>query len=210
MSAGIISSFVTKLIDFAQQASIYSYIALSVSMFIEGTSLPFPGTFMLIFVGFLIRNFHLNPAALAILGGSSYTLAAFIPYYIGKQVNDMAQKRFKKFMDTHQKQFSTVQRLFHKYGEVAVCLSRPTFLGNYFSYIAGMHNMKPLKFALYTFLGILPWIMLMNYLGYQLGDNLDDIQRMVDGMGPLLIVIIGIPFFVIFGFKYIFKIRKKQ
>ena len=39
--------------------------------------------------------------------------------------------------------------------------SRPTFLGNYFSYIAGMNNMDIYKFLLYTFLGIFPWTLFM-------------------------------------------------
>jgi membrane protein DedA with SNARE-associated domain len=209
MVIAVAASLVGRIVDFTQKSGMHGYLAMVVGMFLEGTSLPFPGTFILVLSGFFVKHYQLNPLIMLILGSSAYTLAAFIPYYIGKHVNDFAQKRFVKIVNKHQDKILMVEELFNKYGEVAVCLSRPTFLSNYFSYIAGMHNMGRSKFAIYTFLGISPWVVAMGYVGYQLGDNLDDIQRMIDSTGSLLLLILGVPLIGAGTFRYLLKRNKK-
>ena len=210
MVIGVAASLVGRLVDFTQESGIHGYLAMVIGMFLEGTSLPFPGTFVLVLSGFFVKHYRLNPLIMLVLGSSAYTLAAFIPYYIGKHVNDFAQKRFVKTLNKHQDKIQMVEDLFNKYGEIAVCLSRPTFLSNYFSYIAGMHHMGRSKFAIYTFLGISPWVVAMGYVGYQLGDNIDDIQRVIHSTGPLLFLIVGVPLIGVFTIKYLLKRNKKQ
>ncbi|WP_300304036.1 DedA family protein [Anaerosolibacter sp.] len=210
MVIGIATSLIGKLADITQKSGIYGYLAMFIGMFLEGSSLPFPGTLILVLSGFFVKLYQLNPLFMLLLGSSAYTLATLIPYYIGKHVNDFAQKRFEKTMEKHQDKISMVEDLFNKYGEIAVCLSRPTFLSNYFSYIAGMHNMRFTKFVLYTFLGITPWITLMVYLGYQLGHNLDDIQRIVDSAGYLLFLVMAIPLVGIIIIRYLTKSNNRH
>ncbi|MBB6216803.1 membrane protein DedA with SNARE-associated domain [Anaerosolibacter carboniphilus] len=210
MVIGVAASLVGRLADIMQKSGLYGYLAMGIGMFLEGSSLPFPGTLVLVLSGFFVKHYRLNPLIMLLLGSGAYTLAAFIPYYIGKHMNDFAHRRFEKTMDKHRDKILMVEEMFHKYGEIAVCLSRPTFLSNYFSYIAGMHSMRRSKFALYTFLGMTPWVMLMGYLGYQLGHNLDDIQRIVDSTGSLLGLVVGVPLIGVMIIQYMMKRNKKR
>ena len=50
-----------------------------------------------------------------------------------------------------------------------VAATRPFFLGNNISFIAGMAKMKLLPFLIFTALGITPWIVFFLYVGIILG-----------------------------------------
>ncbi|WP_425446624.1 DedA family protein [Dethiothermospora halolimnae] len=210
MNMSIIDIVSDTLINFSEKASIYGYITIPIAMLVEGAAIPFPGTFILILSGYLIKKFSLNPIIIISLSSICYTLAAMVPYAIGSQVNGIAKKRFNKFMSKNEHQIDKMSRLFEKYGEVAVCVSRLTFIGNYFSYIAGINKMNKKKFLFYTILGMTPWIVLMNVIGYKVGENADQLKSLMDKFGPLFYMIIGLPFVVFIALRYGYKIIKKS
>jgi membrane protein DedA with SNARE-associated domain len=56
-----------------------------------------------------------------------------------------------------------------KYGQFAVLWTRPLAVGNYISIPAGMMRMNPIKFTIYTFIGIWPWAVGMSFAGGAVG-----------------------------------------
>ena len=59
-----------------------------------------------------------------------------------------------------------------KYGELTVFVSRclPA-VRTFISFPAGTARMNFAKFTFYTFIGCVPWVFVLTYLGYYLGEN---------------------------------------
>lgn len=181
----------------------YGYLAIIISSILEGTSIPFPGLLVFIMAGLNVYKGELNMFYGVVLGGISYSLAALIPYFIGRHIKDGLFKFLQTKLKVSSKKINSIESFFHKYGEFSVFISRPLLIGNYISYFAGLANINILKFLLLTFFGILPWNLLYLYLGYYFQGNIDQASDFLKRYNlpitiAILIVIIG---FILFN-KY--------
>lgn len=175
----------------------HGYIAIIISAILEGTSIPFPGTIVFIIVGFIIYQGGLNIWYSIFLGGFFYSLASFVPYYIGKNIKGSLFSFLERYCRVSRRKIENMEKFFHKHGEISVCISRPFFIGNYISYFAGISNIKRSKFFILTFLGILPWATMYLWLGYYFRGNLDKAYLFLEKYniitaGVLVFIIIGI------------------
>lgn len=204
----IMSVALPKIMGIIYHMQGHSYLYAGLAMIMEGASVPFPGMYILIFSGFAIKQLGLNFWVLVGICSVCYTAASLIPYYIGGHINNIATKFYKKYYSNRMDKIKKVSDIFNKYGEWTVCLSRPTFLGNYFSYIAGMNSMNIGKFLLYTFAGIFPWTLFMCYLGYGVISSTDEIVNIIASMKPLFyIVTIAV---IIYGAYQIYKLLNNK
>ncbi len=150
----------------------YGYIAVILCAMLEGASIPFPGSAVLIIIGFLIYKGSMNIWLATFLGALFYSLAAIIPYYIGRSLKGNLVEFLVQTLKLSRKRIHKVEDTFRRYGDASVCISRPFFFGNYISYLAGMAGIHLVKFFLFTYLGILPWVGLYLWLGYLFRGNL--------------------------------------
>lgn len=204
----ILNAALSKIMQLITHMENFGYFYAGLAMVLEGASIPFPGMYVLIFCGFAIRRLNLNFWTLVTICSLCYTVASLVPYYIGGKVNNWAAGFFSKYYAKKGNQLKKVGELFNKYGEWTVCLSRPTFLGNYFSYIAGMNNMDIYKFLLYTFLGIFPWTLFMCYLGYSVISSGEQILEIIIRIKPVLYGISAV--FLIYAAYKIYKFMTKN
>lgn len=204
----IMSFALTKIMELIYHMQGHSYLYAGLAMVMEGASLPFPGMYILIFSGFAIKQLGLNLWILVGICSICYTAASLIPYYLGGHINNIATKFFEKYYSKRMRQIKKVGDMFNRYGEWTVCISRPTFLGNYFSYIAGMNNMKIGKFLTYTFIGITPWILFMCYLGYGVIRNAEEIMNIIERIKPILYIVSAVA--IIYGAYQIYKLLNKN
>lgn len=162
-------------------------------MFLEGSSLPFPGLVLVLSYGYVLSPGYFQTSLIA--GGMSifYTLASLIPYFLGKKVQGLISKKMKKGLD---KGIS----LFQRYGIWSIAISRPFGIGNYISYVAGMSKVKLFQYSLLTFVGIYPWSFIMILLGKYFKGNYEAMKEYfqqfgIYGYGILLVGLIIIAFF---------------
>jgi len=185
----------------------YGYLAIIISSALEGASLPFPGFVVLIMTGHNVYMGKLNLFYGVILGGIAYSIAALIPYFIGKYIKDGLYRFLQTKLKVPSKKIDAVEKFFHKYGEFSVFISRPLLIGNYISYFAGLANINIIKFILLTFFGILPWNLLYLYLGYYFKGNLDQTSLFLKKYNlPITIIIL----FVIIVFISIKRNKDKD
>lgn len=204
----ILSTALAKIMQLIMHMESFGYFYAGLAMILEGASVPFPGMYVLIFCGFAVKKLNLNLWTLVFICSLCYTVASLIPYYIGGKVNNWAVGFFSKYYEKRGNQLKKVGELFNKYGEWTVCLSRPTFLGNYFSYIAGMHNMNVYKFLLYTFMGIFPWTLFMCYLGYAVINSAEQVLEIIIRIKPILYIVSSI--FMVYALYKIYKLIKNK
>ena len=97
--------------------------------------------------------------AISALNSLVYVVFSLIPYYIGKYLGNLTQKKFDE------KKVKKAQEWFQKYGEWSITLSRPTGFGNYISYISGISDISIWRFGLLSYLGVFPWNTLLLFIG---------------------------------------------
>src|SRR5690554_5234530 len=177
----------------------YGYVTIILCAMLEGASIPFPGSPVLIIVGFLIYRGSINIWMAIFLGALFYSLAAIIPYYIGKNLKGNLFDFLVNTFKVPRKRIHSMEDYFYRYGDASVCISRPFFFGNYISYLAGIANISLIKFFILTYIGILPWVGAYLWLGYFFRGNLYRATRFLEehsipeiSMGIFILLLIGL------------------
>jgi membrane protein DedA with SNARE-associated domain len=140
---------------------------LFVAMFLEGSSLPFPGIAVVLAYGFILPVDYWNTLWIAAGMSAVYCIASLIPYILGRRLEGFFYKR---------KGFAKAKDLFIRYGSWSVALSRPFGIGNYISYVAGASGMKMWPYFFLTFIGIYPWSYTMILLGNYFNGSYEEFQ----------------------------------
>ncbi|GAW91474.1 DedA family protein [Calderihabitans maritimus] len=170
-------------IDFSQLfvlATKLGYWGTAAALFIEGLTLPFPGGTFLLFYGFLASQGKISLLPTIISGSLGYTFACTVPYWIGRVGGRPILLSYGRYIGLSGKRFQQAEQWFAKYGMPLVAFGRLLFFRNYVSYLAGMAQMTPQSFYLYTWLGITPWVAYMVMMGYILGNNWKHPMVLVD------------------------------
>lgn len=149
---------VETIVAFLKQIGL---IGLLVVMFLEGSSVPFPGVVVVLSYGYALRPSLSELVIIGIVMSIVYSLASFIPYSLAYKSEDAIRKKFGK-------RLAKAQDWFMRYGLWSVSLTRPFSVGNYISYVAGMSKVPKVKYFLYTFIGILPWSIVMLFVGNEM------------------------------------------
>ncbi|WP_018661741.1 DedA family protein [Heyndrickxia acidiproducens] len=143
------------LIEILQGLGIYGVYAV---MFLEGASIPFPGIFIILSYGYVLKLTAVQIAFSAGVMSLIYTAASFIPYTIALKLQNRIPPKF-------QKGIAMGQQLFNRFGVWSIALTRPFSIGNYISYAAGLCKVRKWKYFLLTFTGIYPWSFAVLFLG---------------------------------------------
>lgn len=133
---------------------------------------PLPSEVILPFTGFLVADGTFTFAgatAVAVLGGLIGALAA---YAVGRwwrhRITGLGIGRLR----LEARHLERVDRYFARHGEATVGLARlvPVIRG-YVSYPAGTAKMEPVRFSVYTVLGMIPFTVALIYAGTVLRSN---------------------------------------
>ncbi len=135
----------------------YGNVGLYLVMLLEGLAIPFPGLIIIFALGNILTLEPVEIFWLAVSMSFLYSIVSFIPYIIGLKFQSYLEGKLSK-------RLRKVQLWFQKYGEWSICFSRFFTVGNYISYIAGVSKVKPWRYWLLTFLGILPWTLSVLFL----------------------------------------------
>ena len=104
------------------------------------------------------------------VGGIGATLGAVIFYLIALKLGRSGLYRYLKYAKIKETRLEKADKWFEKYGDKSVILGRLVpGIRELVSIPAGIFNMKPLKFLLYTFIGSCAWSILLTAAGYYFG-----------------------------------------
>lgn len=188
--------------QFLQWLSTMGLPGLFLIMFLEGSSLPFPGLVFVFSYGYLLSPGYVNASWIAAGMSISYTLASLIPYVLGRKVERLIPKKMK---DRLQKGIA----LFKRYGIWSIAFSRPFGVGNYISYVAGMSEVNLFKYSILTFIGIYPWSYVMILLGDYFKGNYETFREnfQVYSMYGYGFISIGLVIFILIYYR---KFKKRN
>jgi len=186
------------IMNFIKDIGIYG---LLLSLAIEASSLPFPGTIVVLTYGYIMDASAFKLLWVALLAGAVYTAASYIPYCIGYKLEGKMKKWIKP------EKLDKSERWFKRCGEWTIAISRPLGLGNYISYFSGISQVKPIRFGAITYLGMTPWIYVMLLLGGM--GNIESMKNLFSSVQQYILIGIGIIVIAYFAFKR-YKKSKNQ
>jgi membrane protein DedA with SNARE-associated domain len=183
------------------------YWGVFIGMTLESACIPIPSEIIMTFSGFVVwqGNTNMTLIGITVVGAFGNLVGSLIAYFVGlKGGRPLLEKYGKYLLITHNK-LELADRWFSKYGGEAVLISRVLpIIRTFISLPAGIAHMDLRKFAVYTFIGSLPWTFALGYIGIMLGPNWGIIQSYFH----ILDILVGIGLLGIIGYLiYKYKIK---
>ena len=183
-------------------------------MGIESAAIPFPSELIMPLAGWLLIEAKGDSAWMlgmaAFYGALGNLLGSWVAYWISYKGGRPLLKKYGRYVLVTQHEVDRAEEWFQKYGELTVFASRMLpVVRTFISVPAGIARMNFWKFSFYTFVGSYPWSLGLAYGGYKLGENWEDLRRV---MRPFDFPIAGIIIVVVAWFIYhrIKTIRSEQ
>jgi membrane protein DedA with SNARE-associated domain len=140
------------------------------TMAIESACIPFPSEVIMPFAGFVVSEGKMTLWAITMAGALGNLFGSIVAYLVGAYGGRPFLERYGKYLLISRKKLEIADRWFNKYGSKAVFFSRMMpIIRTFISLPAGIARMNFIKFCIYTFVGALPWCLLLGYLGVLLG-----------------------------------------
>ena len=149
----------------------------------------------MLFAGFNVSDGEYSLLAATLVGSFANLVGSWIAYAVGYYGRiDILEKHGKK-LHIKPSHLQWADRYFEKHGDATVFFTRMLpIIRTFISLTAGVARMPFWRFSILTFLGCLPWVFMLTFIGKQVGDNWEDwkdSRHYVDYAGA---AIIGVTF----------------
>ena len=165
-----IESFIQLIVSFVSENL---YPGVFFGSFIETVFPPIPSEIVFTLAGYsILKNgmnvFHIFGVGMT--GGAGATSGAFIIYFISKKIGRLGLIKYLKYLKIKESSLKKADHWFEKYGDKSVIIGRLIpGIRELVSIPAGIFNMRPVKFLIFTFLGSCIWSITLTATGYYFG-----------------------------------------
>lgn len=186
------------------------YWGIAFLMLLENIFPPIPSEVIMPLAGFTTTQGELN-MGLTIGAGVLGSIVGALPwYYLGRKVGE---RRLHQWVEQHGKwltlsgeDIDRSKQWFDQYGSGIVLFGRLIpGIRTFISVPAGLEEMPLFEFLVYSTIGTAIWVSLLTYAGYVLGQNYEQVEKV---LGPISIGVL-VAFAIGLGVTY-FKRRKRQ
>lgn len=203
------SHLIDALTAFIQNLYVVTGLAgIVLAMAIESCCIPLPSEIIMPLAGAMLAVGNqatakhlagINPASplwlnlilLAVAGSLGSLVGSMLAYGIGYAGGRPLMLKYGRYVLISQHDADKADHFFQRWGAPTAFFSRLLpVVRTYISLPAGITRMKFGQFGLYTFLGSLPWCLLLAFLGYQLGNNYDKISGPLHGLDGVIVVLV--------------------
>jgi membrane protein DedA with SNARE-associated domain len=177
-------------------------------MMLESACMPVPSEIVMPFAGYLVSQGTTSMTfwGVVLIGSLGCTIGSIVAYVAGYYAGRPLILRYGKYILLREKHLVAAEKWFSKYGDKATFLARLTpVIRTVVSLPAGIAKMNFKKFVLYSFVGSVPWNIMLTYIGFWLGPNWESIKGVFRYLDVL--VVVGIVAFVIF---YVMRYRRNK
>jgi len=149
------------------------YLGVFLAALIETVFPPIPSEAIFPLAGYIVLKSEMSFIhifGVGLVGGIGATLGAVVIYLIALKLGRNGLYRYFKYAKIKESRFEKADKWFEKYGDKSVLLGRLIpGLRELVSIPAGIFNMKPIKFLLFTLVGSCAWSILLTAAGYYFG-----------------------------------------
>jgi len=166
-----------------------SYAGIAVLMGIESACIPLPSELIMPFAGAMtdpgvaaslsgtygVQLPVFNLIAAAIAGAIGCNLGSELAYWVGAKGGRPAILKYGRYLLVSKKEIELADRWFEQRGEIIIFVARLLpVIRTFIAFPAGVARMNRAKFHIYTFVGSVPWCLMLAYVGQKLGVELLD------------------------------------
>jgi len=161
------------------------YVGVALWVAIESVIVPIPSELVLPFAGFLVgEGTAIEPLTgepwslwLTVIAGTiGATVGALVAYAIGAWGGRPILGRWGRYLAINPEDLDRTEAFFARYGIAASFFGRMIpVVRSLVSFTAGIGRMPLIPFTVFTFLGSLPWTLLLVFVGSELGANWEQI-----------------------------------
>jgi len=154
------------------------YTGIIALMFLESSFFPFPSEVVIPPAGYLASKGDMNIWLVIISGILGSLLGALFNYTLALWLGRPLLIRYGKYLFLPQARFSKVDTFFINHGEIStfICRLIPG-IRQYISFPAGLARMNLIRFCLYTSLGAGIWVIVLAYIGFIVGNNMEMVKE---------------------------------
>ena len=183
------------------------YFTVFITMTLESALILIPSEVVMPFAGYMVYLGKLNFVLVGLVASLANLLGSIVAYLIGFYGGRPLIKRYGKYILIREHHVDMTEKFFNKYGEVTVLVGRCLpIIRTFISLPAGFGKMNFTKFAIYTFIGSLPWNYALTYAGFALGDNWEKILGYIRYLD--IVVVLAVLALIIW--LIVRKLRKRQ
>ena len=169
----LLASITEPLIDFA--TDVVDKLGLAgvfVLMTLESACIPIPSEATMLFAGFNVSLGSYSLLAATLVGASANLVGSWIAYGVGYFGRVELLERHGRKLHISRRNLEQADRWFERYGAWAVFFARMLpIVRTFISLPAGVARMPFLRFSVLTFVGCLPWVFALTFIGKQARDN---------------------------------------
>jgi membrane protein DedA with SNARE-associated domain len=164
----------------------WGYLAIFLLMVLESACIPIPSEVTMLFGGALVTAPFLAPEQqlefwLVVLAGTLGNLVgSWLAYWAGYSGGRPLIDRWGRYLLIRPHEVDRAHEWFEHRGQAAVFVGRLLpVIRTFISLPAGVVRMGFWRFTVYTFLGCLPWVLLLTWIGTLLGERWDEAERVI-------------------------------
>jgi membrane protein DedA with SNARE-associated domain len=157
--------------------STLGYGGIILLMAVESANIPLPSEIIMPFSGFLVAQGQFNLWLAGISGAIGCVLGSILSYWLGMLGGRPLVEKYGKYILISHHDLDLADSWFKKRGEITVFIGRLLpIIRTFISFPAGIAKMPFSRFVIYSFLGSLPWCLLLTFIGQKMGENWEKIR----------------------------------
>ena len=156
----------------------HGLFAVFALMLLESMGILIPSEAISPFAGYLVSRGQMGFFGAVAAGVLGNLVGSWVAFFVGLWGGRELWFRYGRYVGVRAHHLKVAERWFDRYGEFAVLVSRCLpVVRTFISFPAGTARMNLAKFSFYTFVGCVPWVLALTYLGYYLGENWEEVGR---------------------------------
>jgi membrane protein DedA with SNARE-associated domain len=172
----VLASITEPLVNFA--TDVVEQLGLPgvfVLMTLESACIPIPSEATMLFAGFNVANGEYSLLAATLVGSFANLVGSWIAYAVGYFGRVELLEKHGRKLHVSPKHLEQADRWFERYGAVAVLATRMLpIVRTFISLPAGVARMPFWRFSVLTFVGCVPWVFMLTFIGQQAGVRWED------------------------------------
>ncbi|MCW2924035.1 MAG: hypothetical protein JWM98_1439 [Thermoleophilia bacterium] len=141
-------------------------------MVLESACIPVPSELIMLFAGYLVTKGDASFVGIVVAGVAGNVIGSVLCWAVGAYGGRPVIERYGKYVRLNHHHLDLAERFFERHGTATVFFARDLpIVRTFISLPAGIARMPLGRFTLFTFLGCVPWVLGLAWLGYALGDD---------------------------------------
>jgi membrane protein DedA with SNARE-associated domain len=161
-------------------------------MLLESACIPVPSEVIMLYAGYLVSIGKLGLVAAVVAGVLGNLAGSVLAWWAGSAGGRGFILRHGRYLHITESRVARADRWFERYGERTVLIARCLpLVRTFISLPAGVARMPLRRFALFTTLGCVPWVLALTLLGDAVGKNWESLHNRIAFLDDAVVALVA-------------------